>query len=233
MKKLFVSIAFLSAVTFSKAQTADEIVNKHIEARGGKASLDKLQTVVMEGSMSAQGVTVNMVFTKVMGKLSREDISVMGMNGFDLTTDKEGWTFMPFKGQTTPVEKTGDALKEAQKGLGTFSNDMLIGYQANDNKLELQGKEDISGTDCFKLKLTSKSGDSSTYYIDPFTYQIVRIISVKQFNGQSIHVSVDLSDYKDVDGLKFPFSMGMPQGMIVFTSIKVNQPVDEKKYKHE
>jgi hypothetical protein len=217
----------------SKAQTADEIVNKHIEARGGKATIDKLQSVVMEGSMSAQGATVNVVFTKVVGKLNRQDISVMGMNGYDLTTDKDGWTFMPFIGQTAPVEKTGDALTEAQKQLGIFSDDVLMDYQAKEAKLELQGKEDVNGTDCFKLKLTSKSGDSATYYVDPSTYQIARISTLKQFNGQSIPVSVDLSDYKDVEGVKFPFSMGTQQGTIVFTSIKVNQPVDEKKYKHE
>lgn len=235
MKKIFLGVAFLSAFAFAQAQTVDEIVNKHVEARGGKANFDKLQSVVMEGSMNTQGTDVNLKFTRVAGKLSRQDINVpaANMSGYDITTDKDGWTFMPFMGQTSPVEKTGDALKEAQKQLAVISDDALIGYQDKGTKIELQGKEDVSGTDCFKLKMTSISGDSSTIYVDPATYQITRISTVKKFNGMDIPATVDLSDYKDVGGIKFPFTMGTQQGNIVFTSIKINQSVDEKLYKHE
>lgn len=231
MKKFFLGVALLTAFAFAKAQTAEEIVNKHIEAIGGKANYDKLQNVVMEGSMSAQGATINLTITKVLGKLSRQDISVMGMTGYDLTTDKDGWTFMPFMGQSSPVEKTGDMLKASQQELD-FS-DALYNYQAKGTTIELQGKEDVSGTDSYKLRLTSKAGDVETVYVDPATFFINRVSSIKKLNGQEFPVTIDFSDYKDVEGVKFPFNMGTPQGSIVFSSIKANQTIDDKLYKHE
>jgi hypothetical protein len=234
MKKLFLGVTLLSAFAFAKAQTVEEIATKHVEALGGKANIAKLQNVVMEGSMSAQGVTVNLTFTRVPGKLYRQDINVeaMGLKGYDLTTDKDGWTFMPFLGQTTPVEKTGDTLKAAQQQLGLFSDDGLYDYQAKGNKVELQGKEDINGTENFKIKVTDASGEVSTVYINPATYYITRVSTIKKINGMEMPMTVDLSDYKDVDGVKLPFSMGTPQGNVVFSSIKANQTIDEKVYKH-
>lgn len=233
MKKIFLGVALLSAFTYAKAQTIEEIATRHVEAIGGKTNIDKLQNIVMEGSISAQGAVVNLTFTKVKDKLFRQDISVMGMTGYDLTTEKDGWTYMPFAGQATPVEKAGDALKESQKQLSMLSDDVLYNYQDKGHKLELQGKADVSGTNCFKLKLTDKLGDTSTVYVDPATYYITRISTIKSFNGQAIQATVDLFDYKEVEGVKFPFTMGTPQGNVTFTSIKVNQPIDEKLYKHE
>lgn len=230
MKKLFLGIALLSAVVFAKAQTAEEIVNKHIEALGGKANIEKVKAVAMEGGMEAQGVSVNLKVTKVSGKLSRQDISVMGMTGYDLTTDTSGWIFMP--GQPAAIQKTGDILKMAQADLAIADN--LYNYQAKGNKVELLGKEDVSGVDCYKMKYTSAAtGDTALVYVNPNDWMISRVATVKSLNGESIPVTVDFSDYKDTDGMKFPYTMSMAQGAITFSSIKVNPIVDEKLYKHE
>jgi hypothetical protein len=232
MKKLFLGVAFLSAAILSKAQTADEIVGKHIEALGGKTNIDKVQSVVMEGGMEAQGVTVSLTVTKVAGKLSRQDINVMGMKGYDLTTAKDGWTYMPFMGQTTPVEKTGDVLKTAQLDMDIADN--LCNYQARGNKVELQGKGDVSGVDCYKLKYTTTStGDSAIVYVNPSDWMITRVSTVKNVNGQDFPVTIDFSNYKEVDGMKFPFTMSTIQGAITFSNIKVNPVIDEKLYLHE
>ncbi|RYE16641.1 MAG: outer membrane lipoprotein-sorting protein [Sphingobacteriaceae bacterium] len=231
MKKLFLGAALLSAVLTIKAQTVDEIVGKHLAAVGGKANLDKVKNVMMEGSMDAMGNKVDVKVVKVPGKLYRQDISVMGMNGYNIVTDTSGWMFMPFAGQTSPEPLSGDMLKGAQGELSIA--DALVDYQAKGNKLQLQGKEDIAGSDSYKMLVVSATGDSSTVYVDVNTSLITRTSVVRSMMGQEMTVNIDYSDYKDVDGLKFPFTMGMQQGTITFSSIKTNQTVDPKLYNRQ
>ena len=59
---------------------------------------------------------------------------------------------MPFQGQTAPEAKTAEELAEAQDNLDAQGE--LIDYAAKGHKVELIGKEDVEGTECFKLKVT-------------------------------------------------------------------------------
>lgn len=242
IKPLVLALAFLAQAFLVKAQnsngspvvnpaTADDIINKHIAALGGKDKLDKLQTVIMDGSLTVQGADISVTVTLVNKKLMRQDISAMGMTGYDLMTDKEGWTFMPFQGMQKPEPKTADDVKEAQSELDITGS--LYNYAAKGNKVELLGTEDVEGTSCNKLKVTLASGKEETYFLDIKSDMIVRVKEKKKINGQEIELSIDFSDYRDVDGLKMPFSMTQPFGTINFSSIKINQTIDDKLYKHE
>jgi len=231
MKKLMIAFASLLTLSFASAQTVDEIIAKHVTAIGGKENLEKIQNVVMEGSMTIQGAPITVTVTGVQNKLMRQDINAMGMKGYDFTTEKEGWTYMPFQGMQKAEPKTAEEVKEALSDLDLTGS--LYNYAAKGNKVELIGKEDVEGTECYKLKVTLASGKEETYYIDPTSYFVVRTKAKRKFNGQEVETSVDLSDYKDVDGVKMPFSMTQPFGTIVFSSIKANQTIDDKLYKHE
>ena len=231
MKKLCIAFASLFAIGFVSAQTVDEVINKHVEALGGKEKIEKIQNVVMEGNLTVQGMQIAVTTTSVQGKLNRADINAMGMKNYDLTTDKDGWVFMPIQGMQKPEPKTADDLKDVKSDLDIQGS--LVNYAAKGHKAELLGKEDVEGTECFKIKLTLSTGTEITYYIDPTSYMVIRQKQKKKANGQEADVVTDLSDYKDVDGVKMPFSVSLPFGTMVMTSIKANQTIDEKLYKHD
>lgn len=216
---------------FAQAQTVDDVINKHIAALGGKENLSKLQNVITEGSLSVQGVEIGVTLTMVNNKLARQDIFVNGMTGFDMLTDKEGWTYMPFNGMQKPEPKTADDVKEGLSDLDIAGP--LVDYAAKGNKVELLGKEDVDGTECFKLKVTLASGKDETYFIDPATNMIIRTKKMQKANGQETEVQSDFSDYRDVEGVKMPYSIGLPFGTLLITSIKVNQTIPESAYKHD
>ncbi|HQW85087.1 MAG TPA: hypothetical protein PK987_11515 [Ferruginibacter sp.] len=234
MKNLFVFALLILALVFAQfaqAQTVDEVINNHITALGGKENLNKLQNIISEGNLNVQGTDIGVTLTMVNNKLARQDIFVNGMSGFDMLTDKEGWTYMPFNGMQKPEPKTSDDVKEGLSDLDIAGP--LVDYAAKGNKVELLEKEDVEGTECFKIKVTLASGKDETYYIDPATNMIIRTKKMQKANGQETEVQSDFSDYRDVEGVKMPYSIGLPFGTLLISSIKVNQTIPESAYKHD
>jgi hypothetical protein len=76
--------------------------------------------------------------------------------------------------------------------------------------------------------VTTKNGNESTLFIDPANHYIIRSVSKRKAMGQEMEVKTDLSDYRDVNGVKVPFSVTQPFGTVVFSTVKINEAVDEK-----
>lgn len=226
----FVILA-LVCVQFAEAQTVDDVINKHVAALGGKENLSKIQNVVMEGSLNAQGAEIALTSTQVNGKLNRQDFTVMGKDCFDMITDKEGWSYMPFMGMQQPEPKSADEVKANQSDLDIAGP--LVDYAAKGHKAELQGKEDVEGTSCYKIKATLASGKEIIYFIDAATNMIKRVKDKRKVNGQETEVQTDLADYKDVEGVKMPFSITLQAGTVYVSGIKVNQAIPERAFKHD
>ncbi|MEO6540466.1 MAG: hypothetical protein ABIN74_05730 [Ferruginibacter sp.] len=216
---------------FAQAQTVDEVINKHVEALGGKEKLSKIQNTVMEGSLNYQGTEIALTLTQVHNKLNRQDISVNGMHGFDMLTDKEGWVYMPFMGQQKPDAKTAAEVKLNQADLDITGP--LVDYAAKGHKAELIGKEPVDGKDCYQIKLTLASGKIVNFFLDPATYLITRVTDKRMVNGQEMDMQTDLGDYKDVEGVKMAYSITQQYGTTYISSIKVNQAIPESAYKHD
>ncbi|HEV8079069.1 MAG TPA: hypothetical protein VGP43_00040 [Chitinophagaceae bacterium] len=230
MKRLFLSIIALVAISFSYAQTADEIVSKHIEAIGGADAWKKVNSMVSTGSLKIQGADIEVSMTVLNGKGSRQDISAMGMNGYQIVTPVAGWNFMPFQGQKAPEPITADDLKEAQESLDVQGS--LVDYKAKGHSIELLGKDDVEGVEAFKIKETLKSGKVETIFIDPKTYYIIRQITKQKANGKEADVTTDLSNYQKLpEGIMVPMSITLPFGEMTITKVELNKPIDENVFK--
>ncbi len=230
MKRLILSLLVLASAFTVKAQTADEVIAKHIAAIGGADNWKKVNSMKMEGILQVQGAEVNVVVTVLHGKGMRQDISVMGMTGYEIVTPTEGWDFMPFQGQTEPEAKTAEELAEAQDNLDAQGE--LIDYAAKGHKVELIGKEDVEGTECFKLKVTKKGGSVSTLFFDPKTFYIVQSKSTQKANGQEMEVTTSFSNYEKLpEGIVVAKSMTLPFGEMNMSKITVNGPVEESFFK--
>ncbi|MEO6547864.1 MAG: hypothetical protein ABIN94_07680 [Ferruginibacter sp.] len=228
MKKLTMSLLAVLVVTSMqslKAQTVDEIVNKHIAAIGGKEKLLSLKSVKKTGSINTEGFDVGVVVTAVNGVGSRNDITVPNMGeGFQITNATKGWEFMPFMGQATPEAYSEGKVKFTQYLLDLQG--LLVNYKEKGNQVELLGKEKVDTSECYQLKITTKSGNIFTEFIDVATGYNIKTIA-KAANGEEEVVTNYSNFKKTADGLVFPFSQTIPRGTINFSMIEVNQPVDE------
>jgi len=230
MKKLF-STLIISLLTLSSfSQNLDEIVKKHIEAIGNKDNWAKVKSLKMSGTTKAQGAEIKITITQVDKKASRQDIALMGMNGYNILTNTEGWSFMPFGGQQKPEPLTADDVKKGQDDLNILPD--FLTYKEQGKKLEYLGKDDVDGTECFKLKMTDKEKQETTYFIDPSTYYIIKETTKTTVNGKEVEGSTIMSNYKKQDcGIVYPFTVAGPWGEMEVATLEINPKVDESIFK--
>lgn len=230
MKRIFFSFLLLGAAFIVKAQTADEIIAKHVEAIGGADAWRKVQSTKYEGNVKVQGADVSVMLTTLNGKGSRQDISLMGMNGFRIVTPAAGWNYMPFQGQTEVDPMTAEDLKEAQDDMDPQGK--LVDYKEKGTTVELFGKDDVDGTECYKIVATTKSGVKETFFIDPKTSFVIKSIAVLKANGQEVEQASMYSNYTKLpEGIVVAMSIMLPFGEMNITKVEVNPVVDEGIFK--
>jgi hypothetical protein len=231
MKFLMTVLVTVIGLNTLKAQTLDEVVAKSIDAMGGKEKLMALKSVISEASLSVQGTDIPIKMTQVHNKGQRIDINFNGMENYIIQTATEGWTFMPIQGQTKPEASPAAVVKETADLLDLQSP--LLNYKEKGHELVLVGKEDVEGTECFKLKLKLKGGLEQTIFIDPNSYYIIKVINKSKATGQEVEQTQTFSNYKKLDnGYVFAFAMtGFGPGELKISKIDVNPAVDEKIFK--
>ena len=229
--KRILSIAILSLVSTAVfSQNIDEIVKKHIEAIGGKDNWAKLKSMKMEMKMKANGADILVTIFQVDKKAMRQNIALMGMEGYSILTNTEGWTYMPFQGQTKPEPMTADDVKKAQDGLNLQSD--FLTYKELGKKLEFLGKDDVDGTECLKVKMTDKDGIESTYYIDPSNYYVIKETTKMMVNGKEMENSTSYGNYKKTDiGIVYPYSVMGGWGDSEVIALTMNPKIEDALFK--
>ena len=111
-RKLFavaaVAVVAGLAMPAAVAQSLDEIIAKHIEARGGKAKMDTVKTARASGRMSVgPGMEAPFSIFWKTPTMVRMEFTIQGMTGIQAYDGTTGWSLMPFMGKTEP-EKMSD-----------------------------------------------------------------------------------------------------------------------------
>ena len=228
LKLCLLSVTALFTVAVN-AQTADEIIAKHIEATGGKEKLGAINSVRMESTMNVMDNDAASTTIVLNGKGYRSESDFGGQKIIQVVTDKSGWAVNPFGGSSEPAALPEDQYKS---GVSQIYIVPFLNYAARGEKAELLGKEKVGNIDTYKIKLTSKDNVASTYYVDPSTYYIVQNIRSADMGGQQVNVTSVYSDFKKLDyGWVTPQTTQVNFGdQFSMTSkikkIEVNTPVD-------
>jgi hypothetical protein len=229
LRSVFVLI-FGLPFAFIQAQTAEEIVVKHIDALGGKAVIDKIRTQVVEAELSVMGTTLPSISTLLVGKGFKNVSNFNGQDIIQCITPTGGWMINPLQGMTDAQPLPDDQVKAAQSAL--YVGGDLFDYKSRGSKVELVGRENADGANTYKIKLISQDGKESFYYIDPTTYYIVKRQSTSNINGEDVTAESKFSNYKKTDfGLVMPYTTVANQGFeitITVNKVEFNKEVDPK-----
>ena len=222
-KALWLAI-FVLLPLFANAQTADEIVNKALAARGGVERIKAVKSERVTGRISfTGGMEGTFALELKRPRKMRLEIDLGGQKAIRVYDGKSaGWMINPFA-ENKDVQPMSE---EELKGISEESDfdGPLVDYKAKGSQIELIGKEQFDDKPVYRLQLTNKNGDVRFYVFDASTFILlkwegIRKIEDKEFPWESI-----FSDYREVQGLKYPFQIdqGSPG-----TEIKQNLVTDK------
>ena len=226
-----------SVPTFAEGDmTLEEILATHIESRGGMDAINALETLKFSGTMDMGGgmeAPLSIEF-KRPDKL-RMEFTMQGMTGIMAYDGEIGWSIMPFMGKTTAEKMADDQLEQVKEQADQVEG-FLINHEEKGHKIELVGKEEVEGTEAYKLKVTTANGDERTVFLDTDYCLEFRQEGQREAMGQKMNVKVNIGDYKEVGGVLFAHSIeaipeGMPSGqMITLKDAEVNTEIDDDRF---
>jgi hypothetical protein len=232
----FISVALIASVAFAQEKsepTADQLVAKNIEAKGGASALHDLQTLRLTGKMLVQEGQIQLSFLQIKKRPdeARTEASLQGMTQIEAYDGKEGWKVSPFFGRKDPERMSADDVKALVED--AEMDGPLIDWQTKGNTVEYLGTEDVDGTPAHKLKVTRKNGDVSFVYLDPDHFLEIRVLTQRTRHGAYEEVETDLGDYEKAGGVFVSTSIefgrkGAPDKQrIVIDKVEANVPVDD------
>jgi len=226
LRLIIILSAVLAGLSGSaSAMTADELVAKNLEARGGEAKLRAITTIHKVGKVRAGGgLDAKVESWAIAPENFRGEFTMQGMTAVQAWDGRQAWSISPFGGRRDPQKLSADDAK----GLIEQSDiaGPLVDYRAKGNKVEYLGTEDIDGTDAQKLRVTLKNGDTQILYLDPDAYLEIRVVNHRMVRGQEEVSTTDLGEYEKVDGMYFPFESGASH----LEKVELNPPIDPKMF---
>jgi outer membrane lipoprotein-sorting protein len=230
----FVVVAVMCLASAGFAQTAktpslDEIVARHVQARGGAEKLKSLQSLRTVGTLSL-GSRGEARLTREIKRphLVRTDFALGNVTLIHAYDGQSGWQTGP-DGKTS--ELTGDDLKNAEEDADIEGP--LVDYKQKGNKLEVAGTSSVNSAACYRLKLTYANGDVAYLCLDAKTYLVVgqRV----ERNGQ-VQVEAVLGDYRPYGGIQFAGTSDIKQSTnpepihYKLEKVEINPEIDDSRF---
>lgn len=236
MRKLsvFLLLPLLAAALAScaKPDPVDEIVAKHLAARGGAEKIKALHSMRATGVAKASGGRVARVVREIErpGKI-RIEFTFQGVSAIYAHDGEQGWQVTPLLGKFDP-EPLPQEVAEASADQ-TDIEGPLLDWRAKGHTVTLLGREKVGDREAFKLEAKLRDGEVRVDYIDVETYLLLRTDVARTVGGRRVPLETTFADYRNVEGLEFPFRIearakNRPQGVkFLIESVELNPELDD------
>jgi hypothetical protein len=208
--------------------TADQLLDKYMNALGGSSAVDKATTRVMKGTIDFGGKSLPIdIYCKAPdARISfthmPEGDSVTAFNGH------EGWLGMPGR----PIrEMHGSDLDgaaiDANLHLATQLKTMFT-------QMKVRGTEKVGDHEAYQL-IGQREGQPPIHlYFDQQSGLLLRLIRYGDTALGLLPTQIDYADYREVSGVKVPYrwTLARPGGRftIQVSEVQQNVPVDDAKF---
>ena len=228
-------------ITEEMVQQVEEIIGNYLENTGGAENWENVKGIRMNASINQMGMEIPIEMVQLKDKMYTK-ISIQGQEIKQGVFDGETlWStnFMSMKAEKNDQEDVDNIKNE----LAEFP-DPFLNYKDKGFTVELMGTETVEGSDVFKIKLTKKpmvvDGEEvpnvSIYYFDSENFVPIMVHEeVMSGPGKGMIMESKMSDYQEVEGLYFPFSMtqgvkDQPGQPITIESIELNPSIDDSEF---
>jgi len=211
--------------------SADEIFSKYAAALGGQTTIDKLKSRIAKGTV-----------TQANGNSFQFELSQAAPDKFYLlVTTPQGTIERGFNGQVGwektargVREVTGTELINFKAANGLFT---LLKLKEQYSRPPRVRKDKLGDRDVYIVDGTTTENRRMRLYFDATSGLLLRRTTTMPTMIGIIPDQIDLEDYREAEGLKFPFTaraaileVGNPTSTRTFTELKLNAPVDESKF---
>ena len=228
------------------AQSVDDVIARHVQARGGIEKLRAIQTLKITRTVVTPFSTINVVTYKKRPDLYRAEQSAPGQPPSARGVNADGaWDGGPGGKATMRTAAVAAEMREIEADF----DGLLIDWKAKGHAVTLDGKVPLAPGDAYKLTVKTKSGATRTIYLDATTYLDRRhtgllnlpptAAAVKQLGDAApprrFDVVIDYGGWQAVEGVQFPFDIAEErtsaepvQSFVTYTkTIEVNVPLDD------
>ena len=207
-----------------------DVLAKFVKATGGLEKYKKVKSRQMKGKLtgSAQNITADMSMSFVAPDKFHVKVDLGGIGTESQTSDgKTVWATSTIQGDRIVEGEEADRLLESVNMKSIFAPEEIY------KEMKTVGQEKVDGEDCYKVEMTrKKGGDKDVAFYSVKTGLQTKSITKAVTPLGKIEVSVKVSDYKEVDGIKSPHKMEQSMAgvgiEIKVDSIKYNGEVDKK-----
>ena len=230
--RIALALSFVAVfAAIGHAQSVDEIVAKNLESRGGIEKWKSIQSMKVTGTIDAGGRTIGLTAWSKRPNLSRQEMTFQGQQMVQAFDGTHVWVLSPGAADNKPQEVKG-AQADLARAQAEFDS-VLLDYKEKGHKVELVGKETDEGHDVYHLRVTRKGGEVQHYFLDADTGIERKITStLKGPSGETATATIEFGDFRDVDGLKAPFSIknildGRLISRVTVSRVEFNVPVED------
>ena len=203
-----------------EGMTAEKVIETYIKAIGGKEKVMAVKTLKVVSNGSIQGTPLVMTIKAAATNKTSQIVSVMGNVMQKAIFDGEKG-YQEMGGQR--LEMDSEALQKAKAKNALFGD---LDYRSG----TLERIEPLEGKNAIVLKYD----DAEIYYDMESGLKVKSVNTVKTPDGKEVKVPTIYSDYKEVNGIKFPHSIGQKMGPMEVTflvqEITINQDVSEEDF---
>jgi len=202
MIRSLIALLCLAVLTPTGAATLDEVIAKHVKARGGRQSWDKIESIRLSGDYTAFSKVTPFTLTRARDNSYLLDTKMNGrvvIIGYD--GNSTWWNNHWFK--EGPQRITGiDAV--VAKGDAPFVNP-LFNYEELGMTAEYLGETEYEGIPVLGIKLTRSDESEETWYLDPSTHLEYARLSPGSDFGRPLPQRTFYDDFREIEGVKIPF----------------------------
>jgi hypothetical protein len=226
----------------SALPSVDEVLNKYLAAIGGKTSTDLIKSCVVKGTTTISGGQVVAYEAQQSApNKGHESFAIQNVTGRNCAGDsrceyervvngQQGW----LKSGQGVQELVGEQLADQKLSFPLFG---ILRLKDQYSSFRVSGRDKIDDRDVYVVSAVRSDNKPERLYFDVQSGLLIRRIGYTRTLIGTIPQQTDFDDYREVEGLRLPFTIKMaftdPGSLPIirkFTEIKLNVPLDESKF---
>ena len=202
--------------TVDASMDVSQIFENYLKAIGGRDAVEDVESVVMKAQATVQGMQLSLERKSTVEGKQVQEVSVGG-NVMSKQVFNGETGFVIAQGQKIPYNE--DQIKTAKVDANPFP-------ELEVNGASIEGIEQVNGKDAYVVRLNEST---KAFYDTESGLKLKSETTVSQM-GQTMTVPTEFNDYREVEGVKFPFGISQAMGPQTFefevTEILVNEGVE-------